>query len=329
VTLSREAGWATIREKILHSELDAAQAHAGMAIAIHCGIGTVARACVTGIIINLNGSAITLSNELWDLGVRDADSLKTLIRQNKGTRKFRFAHVLEFSAQHYVLLQWLAAAGIDPIEDVTLVVIPSPLVHENLLEGYLDGYCVGEPWSSILLSSGKAWCPATSNEVVPRHIDKVFLVLQEFANAHPEEHLRMIGALIEACRMCDDPEFRPVLAKLLARKEYFDLPLAVIENGLQDTFETGRGRRAAEGRIVFSGGDSNVPSPESARWIYNQILSGGSAQGCIGFRRDAMRRIFREDLYREAVRHCPAISSSGRFSRTPQPAPSPEQSNKP
>ena len=39
VQLSREIGWATIRDKIIHGELDAAHAPAGMLVAIHSGIG--------------------------------------------------------------------------------------------------------------------------------------------------------------------------------------------------------------------------------------------------------------------------------------------------
>src|SRR5437868_3226860 len=48
VTLSREVGWATIRDKIIYGELDAAQAPAGMLFAVHCGIGAVQTDCVTG-----------------------------------------------------------------------------------------------------------------------------------------------------------------------------------------------------------------------------------------------------------------------------------------
>ena len=37
VELTREIGWATIREKIIHGELDAAHAPAGMLFALHLG----------------------------------------------------------------------------------------------------------------------------------------------------------------------------------------------------------------------------------------------------------------------------------------------------
>ncbi len=40
VELSREVGWATIRDKILYGELDAAHAVAGLVLAASCGIGS-------------------------------------------------------------------------------------------------------------------------------------------------------------------------------------------------------------------------------------------------------------------------------------------------
>ena len=40
VALSRELGWATIRDKIIHGELEAAHAVAGMPVAATLGLGS-------------------------------------------------------------------------------------------------------------------------------------------------------------------------------------------------------------------------------------------------------------------------------------------------
>src|SRR3954464_14988969 len=71
VTLSRELGWATVRDKIVHRELDAAHALAAMPVAATLGLGSLPTECLTALVLNLNGNAITLSNTLWDRGVRD------------------------------------------------------------------------------------------------------------------------------------------------------------------------------------------------------------------------------------------------------------------
>jgi hypothetical protein len=72
VKLHREVGWATIRDKVVYGELDAAHAPAGLVVAASCGLGSVQAECLTGLVISLNGNAITLSRELWERGVRDA-----------------------------------------------------------------------------------------------------------------------------------------------------------------------------------------------------------------------------------------------------------------
>src|SRR2546423_3710573 len=76
VTLSRELGWATIRDKVIYRELDAAHAVAGMPFAASLGLGSVPCDCLTGLVLNLHGNGITLSNALWSRGVRDGATLR-------------------------------------------------------------------------------------------------------------------------------------------------------------------------------------------------------------------------------------------------------------
>src|SRR4051794_19870741 len=65
VELSREAGWATIRDKILFGELDAAHALAPMVFAAGLGLKGPPTECITSLILNLHGNAITLSRSFW------------------------------------------------------------------------------------------------------------------------------------------------------------------------------------------------------------------------------------------------------------------------
>src|SRR5215212_2624044 len=76
VDLRREIGWATIREKMIYGELDAAQAPAPMLWSAQLGLGCPNCDVLTALVLNQNGNAITLSRALWEAGVRDADSLR-------------------------------------------------------------------------------------------------------------------------------------------------------------------------------------------------------------------------------------------------------------
>src|SRR3954470_17645604 len=107
VALSRELGWATIRDKVIHGELDAVHAIASMPVAATLGLGSIVCDCVSGLILNLHGNAITLSNELWKRGVRDGAGLREEIRSMRGKRVFTFGAVYPFSSHYYLLRNWL------------------------------------------------------------------------------------------------------------------------------------------------------------------------------------------------------------------------------
>jgi len=302
VALSREVGWAAIRQKLLHEELDAAGAHASMLFSIYCGLGVVRRQCLTGLMFGLNGSAITLSNVLWKLGVRDAVTFGALVRQLKGRRTFTFAVVLGLSSQNYNLREWLRSGGIDPETDVRIEVIPSSLVYDSFRDGYLDGYCVAEPWNSAAILGGSGWVVLTSGEVKSKpHPEKVLLVLQEFAEKREEEHVRLIAALIEAGAFCAQLANRPELARILAGRRYFDVPEEHLRNSLVGPFYTGRIQRPVPDFVLYDATKIGAPSRAVGRWVYDLVRDLGPQPVPSALRPDVIPKVFREDIFLKAL----------------------------
>jgi ABC-type nitrate/sulfonate/bicarbonate transport system substrate-binding protein len=317
VQLKREVGWATIREKLLHEELDAAAAHASMLFSIYCGIGVVRRSCLTGLLLGVNGSAITLSRELWDMGARDAMSLGKIIREHKCTRTFTFGVVLELSSQNYILRKWLTAGQIDPDRDVRVMVIPSALVHETFCSGHLDGYCVAEPWNSSAAMDGSGWVAATTSEIEPGHPEKVLLVLQEFAEKREEEHLLMIVSLIEAGRFCASMENRQQLVQMLAQPQYFDMNKKLLSNSLVGPFDSGRGKRSVKDFVGFDLFKAGSPTRAQGKWVFDVVNANGSNATNPALRSEIIPKIFREDIFRKAME----------LLRTGRSKPGPEQAS--
>jgi ABC-type nitrate/sulfonate/bicarbonate transport system substrate-binding protein len=206
VVLTREVGWATIRDKVIYGELDAAHAPAGMLVAVTCGIGAVKTDCITGLVLNLHGNAITLSKDLWQKGVRDGKTLRDLIGHQR--ERLTLGIVYPHSSHSFMLRNWLRSHQIDPERDVQLVVVPPAQVFANLRAGHLNGYCAGEPWNSLAVLAQVGWIVATGAELDPLHPEKVLMLRRDFAEKHESEHLALIAALIEACRFCDAPEIR-------------------------------------------------------------------------------------------------------------------------
>lgn len=302
VRLSREAGWTTVREKMLHGELDAAHAPASMVFEISHGLDVAPVPCLTGLVLALNGNVIAVSNELYDLGVTDAALLGQVVAHYRDRRRLTFASVLRYSSQHYLLRRWLRSGGINPDKDVDITIVPPPLMAECMAQGHLDGYCVAEPWASVGLLRGTCRCLALSADFDPLHPEKVFMVRSEFEQDRHDEHMLMLSALIEAARWCDKPKNRPALATLLASRPYLGVPEDATRNALIGPFLTGcKNTLDASQAIVFSRDDASRPSETKARWVIGEIRSHGLGQTLPQMTQERVRALFREDLYEEAL----------------------------
>lgn len=302
VRLSREVGWATVRDKIIYRELDAAHAVAPMVMAASLGLGCLPTPCLTAYALNAHGNAITLSTALWKRGVRDLSTLRDEVVRTRHERPLVLGVVFTCSAQNILLRDWLRSGRIDPDKEVRIVVVPPAQLHRNLAAGTLDGYCVGEPWNSLAVREKTGWIAATSAQLSPGHPEKVLMVREDFAVTRAEEHLLLVAALAEAAVLCDDPAFRPELVKLLARPEYLNLPPRILGPALVGPLALGAelGTIEANDYIRFHALEANVPSQARAQWILDGLLRHGLIPKGQNTPADLVRRVFRPDIFAQA-----------------------------
>jgi len=304
VKLTREVGWATIREKIVFGELDAAHALAPMLWSATLGLDCAPCPVLTAFVLNLHGNAITLSSRLWDAGVRDAASLRAEAKRRRGENRITLGVVFPFSSHRLLLRQWLIAAGIRPELDVRIAVVPPAQTFHNLAAGTLDGYCVGEPWNSIAVRAGVGWCPAWSAALDPGHVEKVLMVRADFAEKRAAEHAALVAALADAAAWCDESENRAPLATLLAQRQWINQPARTILPALAGRFDCGHGRiESVPDFHVFSRGEANVPTLARAEALQAELRAAGLLPEAAAARDDLPAQLFREDLYREALTH--------------------------
>ncbi len=306
VELSREIGWATIREKIIYGELDGAHAPAPMLWSMQLGLGCAACAVVTAHILNVHGNAITLSRALWDAGVRDAASLKPLIRDRRHRQPLTLGIVFPFSFHHLMLRDWLRAAGVEPERDVRIVVVPPAQMFRNLAAGTIDGYCVGDPWNSLAVREGIGWCPTWSAAHWPGHVEKVFTVTQRFAEQHAPEHAAILAALNDAAAWCDEPQHREKLAELLSDARYLNVSARIIAAPLLGKFDCGHDRlENVPDFQVFHRGEASVPTAAKALALHQAMAAAGQLPAAAAADRTLPARLFREDLHRAALHSHP------------------------
>lgn len=302
--LSREVGWATIRDKIIYGELDATHALGAMVISTTLGLNCQPCDCVTAFVLNTNGNCVTLSEDLWQRGVRDAATMRDEIVGSRKERIYVFGVVFAHSSHRIQIGDWLRSGGVNPEKDVRIVVVPPPQLFRNLLAGTIDGYCVGDPWNSLAVREKAGWCPAVSADLSPGHPEKVFMVRADFAEQHGPEHLALVAALSEAAALCDDPAFRPELSRLLSRREYLNVPERVIAAGLVGPFDFGHGRTETSSDFIrFHQDGANDPSAAKAAWLIEGFRRNGMFVSSTLVPGDLGARTFRSDLFHQACHH--------------------------
>lgn len=303
VVLSRELGWATVRDKIIFGELHAAHALGPMVLQLALGLSSNPCACFTPLILSAQGNAITVSRRLWAAGVNDAVSLGAWRGQSRQPDPLTFGIVFPYSCHHLLLRDWLAMAGLNVDRDVKLVVVPPPQMVTNLKAGHLDGFCAGEPWGTLAVETGAGSCVARSATLDPLHPEKVLLVRQELLDQHRDECLALTGALLEACAYCADAKNTETVADLLAQPRYLGISRkAILDSLLASGAPDGkRGRH-----LLFHGPEINDPTTDKAGVLARRLRQAGLLpQPLLPAQLGAL---FRSDLFQTVIQENPHIA---------------------
>ncbi len=315
-TVSKEASWANIRDKVALGVLDGAHMLAPMPIAATLGIGAVRKATVTAYSMDLNGNGITVSKALYERMVKadpaamkerpvTARALKKVIDADKKSGKppMTFAMVFPVSTHNYQIRYWMASAGIDPDNDVRLIVIPPPQMVANLESNSIVGYCVGEPWNERAVTAGIGHTLITSYELWNNNPEKVFGVNLEWAEKYPKTHHATLMALIEAAQWMDKPENRIEVVKIIAQKSYVNAPEDVVKMSMTGTFRYSHGGvpRPLPDFNVFYRYAATFPWLSHAEWFITQMIRWGQIEKPLDIKKTAAS-VYRPDIYRDAAK---------------------------
>lgn len=270
-----EPSWANIADKLGYGLLEGAVMLPPLAIACALGLRGRKTDLVVPMSLSANGNALTLARK-WQ-GDLAAGGIKTLATR----QKLRLAVVHAYSTHDLLLRYWLAANGVDPDTDIEIKPLSPSEMVSSLAAGAIDGFCAGAPWSHVAAKAGLGFTALKTGDIWHGHPEKCLTLRADFAARDPALLRQLLIALREACTYCAMPAHRPVLAALLARPEYLDLPQELIETSLDP----------AEGGPVFT---ATYPSPDHAAWFATQMLRWGKVQ------QDALtvaRDLYRPELY--------------------------------
>jgi ABC-type nitrate/sulfonate/bicarbonate transport system substrate-binding protein len=290
VTLVREVSWSNVRDKLNIGLFDAAHLLAPVAIASSLGLGHVKVPIVAPFNLGLNGNAITVSPVLHAAIMREIDgdpldpmatalSLARVVaaRRRSGVEPLTFGMTFPFSTHNYQLRFWMAAGGVDPDEDVRLVVLPPPYMVDSLANGQVDAFCVGAPWNSIAVDRGVGFILHFVSDILVRAAEKVLAVRQSWAEKNPQELAALIRAAFRATEFIEHN--RAETAHILAQPERVGVDADLIRRTLDGRLKIAPDGTVRESsRYLLVGRETAArPDPVQAAWLYAQMVRWGQA----------------------------------------------------
>ena len=346
VTLEAQANWKNVLERVINGELDGSHMLAGQPIAAAAGFGSQA-ALVTPFSMDLNGNAITVSNEIWSkmkpnvpkdpsgkpIHPIKADALKPVVESyKKQSKPFNMGMVFPVSTHNYEIRYWLGAAGINPgmytadnIQgqvgaDVMLSVTPPPQMPATLEQGNILGYCVGEPWNQQAVFKGIGVPVVTNLDIWKNNPEKVFVMTKEFTEKNPNTAKAITKALIRAGKWLDDPKNRATAVGILSKPAYVGADSAVIANSMTGTFEFEKDdKRTMPDFNVFFKYDATYPFYSDGIWFLTQMRRWGqiTEEKPEEWYHNTIKDVYRPDIWTAAAKE---LLAEGKLEATDIPS---------
>ena len=311
LTLVRTESWATLRDRLVYGQVQAAHMLAPLAIAVTLGLSQHPAALAAPFKLNVNGNALAMAPDF--AAALDPDPVRRVEDPVAAAHDFAAAIGLHrrkpvigivhrFSSHALMLRYWLGYAGIDPDRDLALRVLPPSLMVEALRTGEIDGFIAGEPWSSMAVQDGLAEIVAVGARIWQRGVEKVLAFRTDWMEANVDTVDRLLVALDRAGAWCDDTANHEELADILARPDYVGQPMEAILPALAGRLVLRPGGQPIDfpDAMIFHREAAAFPWRSQALWIYSQFVRWGMAE----LSADAERRaagVFRSDVYRRAL----------------------------
>ena len=303
-TISKEASWAVIRDRLSLGENQATHLLLGIPYASTLGLqGSPVKPMVIPMYLNRNGQAITLNKALLDKGVKTPQQLKPVVMEAKGKGSpLTFAMTYPPGTHAMWIRYWLAAGGINPDKDATLITIPPAQMVANMKVGKMDGYCVGEPWGARAIADGIGFTVITTQQIWRDHPEKVLGFTEEFATKNPKTVKACMRAIIEASQWADKLENRPRLAETVAQPQYVNTTKEIILGRLLGDYDYGDGRKEKDKYyMTFYDRYTNFPQKSHGVWWLTQFRRWGMVKEPPDYK-GLVDRVHRPDIFREVAK---------------------------
>jgi nitrate/nitrite transport system substrate-binding protein len=306
VIVTKESSWANVRDKILTGELDGAHCLYSMPFSVYTGVGGKAGSEMKiAMMLNVNGQAITLSNDFCGkVGFKQMNKVTPVVAAKlKAEKEVTFAMTFPGGTHDLWLRNWMSIAGLNQ-KAVKIITIPPPQMVANMKVGNMDGYCVGEPWGGVAVKQGIGFTQVATQDIWKDHPEKALVVNKDFSAKRKADLVKVMKAVMEACKWLDVPANRKKAAAIIGKAPYVNAPADVIENRLMGNYDLGCNQGVEvydnDYMLFHKGGMVNFPRKSHAIWAMAQFVRFGYLKEAPNYAAIADKLIL-DDLYKEVA----------------------------
>jgi nitrate/nitrite transport system substrate-binding protein len=307
VIVTKESSWANVRDKILTGELDGAHCLYSMPFSVYTGVGGKAGSEMKiAMMLNVNGQAITLSNDFCGkVGFKQMNKVTPVVAAKlKAEKEVTFAMTFPGGTHDLWLRNWMSIAGLNQ-KAVKIITIPPPQMVANMKVGNMDGYCVGEPWGGVAVKQGIGFTQVATQDIWKDHPEKALVVNKDFSAKRKADLVKVMKAVMEACKWLDVPANRKKAAAIIGKAPYVNAPADVIEGRLMGNYDLGCNQGVEvydnDYMLFHKGGMVNFPRKSHAIWAMAQFVRFGYLKEAPNYKAIADKLIL-QDLYEEVAK---------------------------
>jgi nitrate/nitrite transport system substrate-binding protein len=324
VEVLKQASWASTRDNlVLGSDgggIDGAHILSPLPYLMTTGAATGGKPTPMYILarLNLNGQAISVGNDLKSVKVDvHSGGAKAKFAQLKAAGDMaKIAMTFRGGTHDLWIRYWLAAGGINPETDCSLIVIPPAQMVANLKAGTQDAFCVGEPWGAQTVDQKIGYSACLTSEIWMNHPEKALGMRADWVDKNPVAAKAILAAVMESQMWCDKLSNRTQMCSVVSGRQYINVPMTDIlprQLGMID-FGDGRVVKNSPHIMKFWQDNASFPFKSHDLWFLTEDVRWGALPAATN-KAALVGKVNRSDLWREAAKtigvKAPASDSRG------------------
>ena len=262
--------------------------------------------------LNVNGQGISVANTYKELKVAlDSKLLKESFAKAKSTGKdLKVAMTFPGGTHDVWMRYWLAAGGVEPEKDVSVIPVPPPQMVANMKSQTMEAFCVGEPWNAQLVNQQQGYTALVTGELWKDHPEKAFAMRADWVDKHPKAAKALLMAVLEAQQWCDKPENKEEMCEIVSKREWFKVPVKDIIERSKGNIDYGDGRTVQNSPLLMKFWSDNASYPYKSHdlWFLTENIRWGYIPADTKTK-ELIDKVNREDLWKEAAKALGVASS--------------------